>query len=55
MGMKIGERAKLTCPPDFAYGARWVATTLQLWGAACLHWHGIPARLTSGTRQQQLA
>lgn len=22
MGMKVGERAKLTCPPDYAYGAR---------------------------------
>ncbi|PRW33158.1 peptidylprolyl isomerase [Chlorella sorokiniana] len=22
MTMKIGERCKLTCPPDFAYGAR---------------------------------
>ena len=24
MSMKIGERCKLTCPPDYAYGARWV-------------------------------
>ncbi len=22
MTMKIGERCKLTCPPDYAYGAR---------------------------------
>lgn len=48
MSMKIGERCKLTCPPDYAYGARWVPPPLACW-LWCNLWFG--DRLQSSDRQ----